>query len=51
MMNKFFYVLQECPNGYLTEETFRRVFQQFFPVGGQLHKYSNAKLKSSQFWL
>ncbi|XP_075242651.1 neuronal calcium sensor 1-like isoform X2 [Convolutriloba macropyga] len=24
---------QECPNGYLTEETFRRVFQQFFPVG------------------
>ncbi|XP_075251919.1 neuronal calcium sensor 1-like isoform X2 [Convolutriloba macropyga] len=24
---------QECPNGVLTEEIFRTVFQQFFPIG------------------
>ena len=30
-----FSVLKECPNGVLTEEIFRTVFQQFFPIGGK----------------
>ena len=28
-------VLQECPSGVVNEETFKLIYSQFFPQGGQ----------------
>lgn len=35
------FVLQECPTGIVNEETFKEIYAQFFPQGGELSTFGS----------
>ena len=41
--------IQECPNGEVSEDTFKEIFEKFFPYGSEFNLFRE-KAQTFPFW-